>query len=84
MKEKKYFVFFVCDQTQAHEKSEEISNVYMNKVAIDENNQSEIFKIEFVPIIFQKKRYHLTNGTLSSIKNVFISFQARKGKVKVS
>ena len=68
----------------AYERNEEISNFYMNRIAIDEENQLEVSKIDLVRIIFQGKRYRLSDESLKKITNAFISYQAKKSEVTVS
>ena len=50
MKEKQAFIFFVGKTQNKWERNREISNLYMNKVAIDEENQIEVFSVEEMKI----------------------------------
>ena len=50
MKEKQAFIFFIGKRQNNWERNREMSNLYMNKVAIDEGNQIEVFSVEEVKI----------------------------------
>ena len=50
MKEKQAFIFFIGKRQHDWERNREISNLYMNKVAIDEENQIKVFSVEEVKI----------------------------------
>ena len=70
MKEKKAFIFFVCDpkaQFKPFFRNEEIFKLYLNRITIDEDDQMEVLRIEQVeqmdvcsPSIKLNKRPFLT------------------------
>ena len=46
MKEKTAFIFITCDTQNPIERNEEISKLYMNRIAIDEEDQFEVLNVE--------------------------------------
>ena len=68
MNEKRHFIFFVCDRIWPYARNEEISKSYMNRIAIDENDQFEVFKVHKIQINSKDKGYHITGKSKTKIK----------------
>ena len=63
MKEKQAFIIFINDPLDPSDRNEAISKLYMNKIAIEENDQMEILKVQntkikWIPIY---KKFCLTD-----------------------
>ena len=48
MNEKQAFIFFVKDPLHKWQRNQEISNFYMNRIAIDEDDQCDVISVKAV------------------------------------
>ena len=83
MNEKSHFIFFVCDRTWPYTRNEEISKSYINRIAIDENDQFEVFRVHKIQINFNDKSYHITGKSKTKIKQTLNLYHNLHGKAKV-
>ena len=77
MSEKSHFIFFVCDRTWPYTRNEEISKSYINRIAIDENDQFEVFRVHKIQINFNDKSYHITGKSKTKIKQTLNLYHSR-------
>ena len=84
MKEKQAFIIFVNDSFNTSDRNEAISKLYMNKIAIEEENQMEILKveqtqIEWIPLdqkfCLTEEGRRIINASLKTYKSKVIDFQ---------
>ena len=80
MKEKRVFLIFVSESERSY-RNEEISNCYMNKIAIDENDQLEILKIQYLQIPISTNIF--TGKIKTRIQGALNFYQAKIKEVKV-
>ena len=71
MKERKqFYIFFVESDAEPWVQNDEILNLFMNKIAIDEDDQSEIFAVKYLK---SWRGYGLSHSNMATVK------QALKG-----
>ena len=82
MTEKRIFIFLICNSLRQYQRNNEISKLYMNRIAIDEDDQLEIFKIQNLKIRKIHRKICITEESKTLIKHVLDHYQAevRRGK----
>ena len=82
---KRAFIFLVGDPHHPYHKNEEISKLYMNKIAIDEDDQLEVLKVFYDSNLKCQPKvgdYHYYNFS-DHLRTVLDYYQTKAKKAKV-
>ena len=73
-RENRVFIIFVCNSIWKYEQNEAIAKLYMNRIAVDEDDQLEIAKVVAVE---QDRTHRLSRDSIQAIRKIFNVFNAQ-------